>query len=177
MNKQIALFVAISLAFTGCASDPSKMQAAQVSPTIYRGLDCDQIAQEMQRVVRRANQLEVSLKKKADDDSAQMAIGLILFFPVLFALEGGDGPDAAEYMHLKGEKDALEQVALQKKCASVPTIVEVNPSDPGNPVKPNAAGAPVRSKEDRLTELKALYDKELISKEIYEERQRAIAAE
>jgi hypothetical protein len=45
-----------------------------------------------------------------------MAVGLVLFWPALFFLEGGDGPEAAEYACLKGEVDALEQVAIQKKC-------------------------------------------------------------
>ena len=45
-----------------------------------------------------------------------MAIGLVLFWPTLFFLEGGDGPEAAEYARLKGEVDALEGVAIQKQC-------------------------------------------------------------
>jgi hypothetical protein len=45
-----------------------------------------------------------------------MAVGMILFWPALFFLEGGDGPQAAEYGRLKGERDALERVAIQKKC-------------------------------------------------------------
>jgi hypothetical protein len=45
-----------------------------------------------------------------------MAIGLILFWPALFFLEGGDGPQAAEYARLRGEVDALERVAIVKKC-------------------------------------------------------------
>ena len=46
-----------------------------------------------------------------------MGIGLILFWPTLFALEGGDGPEAAEYGRLKGEYEAIRSAALQKKCA------------------------------------------------------------
>ena len=45
-----------------------------------------------------------------------MGVGLILFWPALFALEGGDGPDAEEYRRLKGEVDALQTVSVKKKC-------------------------------------------------------------
>ena len=45
-----------------------------------------------------------------------MAIGLIIFWPALFFLEGGDGASAAEYSRLKGEFEALEQASIQKSC-------------------------------------------------------------
>ena len=56
-----------------------------------------------------------SLNKKATGDKWQMGIGLLLFWPVLFALEGGDGPEAQEYARLRGQYEALRQVAIQKK--------------------------------------------------------------
>jgi len=74
------------------------------------------IAMETDRVSRRVQSLNATLKKTASDDSAQMAVGMILFFPALFFLEGGDGPDAQEYARLKGESDALQTAAVQKKC-------------------------------------------------------------
>ena len=45
-----------------------------------------------------------------------MGVGLILLWPVLFFLEGGDDPRATEYSRLKGERDAVEKVSVQKKC-------------------------------------------------------------
>jgi len=84
---------------------------------------------ELERVTRRANELYGGLKKKADNDTAQMTAGMLLLWPTLFFLEGGDGPDAAEYSRLKGERDALEQAAIQKNCSlgSIPKIVETEP--------------------------------------------------
>jgi hypothetical protein len=41
--------------------------------------------------------LYASLKKKADNDTAQMTVGMLLLWPTLFFLEGGDGPEASEY--------------------------------------------------------------------------------
>lgn len=113
--KQLATFTALLL-LSGCATSPDKMTSAYVSPMQYAGFECPQIAMELQRVTRRATELHGQLDKTADDDAAQMAVGMVLFWPALFFLEGGDGPQAAEYSRLKGERDALEQAALQKGC-------------------------------------------------------------
>lgn len=83
----------------------------------YQNYSCEQIGGELQRVSRRTNELQASLKKTADNDAAQMGIGLILFWPTLFFLEGGDGAEAAEFSRLKGERDALEQAGIQKTCS------------------------------------------------------------
>jgi len=45
----------------------------------------------------------------------------------LFFLEGGDGPEAAEYGRLKGERDALEKVAIQKECGIIFQPIEQKP--------------------------------------------------
>lgn len=66
---------------------------------------------------RRTQELSSDLKKTADADEAQMGIGLILFFPTMFWLEGGDDYRASEYARLKGERDAIERVSIQKRCA------------------------------------------------------------
>lgn len=100
----------------GCASSPDKMQTTYISPIQYQSYDCDQISVELDRVSRRTNELYGTLKKEAGKDTAQMAIGLLLFWPTLFFLEGGDGPQAAEYSRLKGEYEALQTIATQKKC-------------------------------------------------------------
>ena len=45
-----------------------------------------------------------------------MAVGMLLFWPALFFLEGGDSPEAAEYSRLKGEVEALNEASMLKKC-------------------------------------------------------------
>ena len=111
----IVLFIFI---FAGCASDPKDIGTAYVSPLIYKNYDCDQLVMEGDRISRRTQQLHASLKKTADDDAAQMTVGMLLLWPTLFWLEGGDGPEAQEYARLKGENDALQQAAIQRNCQS-----------------------------------------------------------
>ena len=111
--------IAVSMAtlfLVACASDPDKIDTAYVSPLKYKDYDCDQIAMEMDYVGNRTTQLYQRLKKEADADKWQMGVGLVLFWPTLFLLEGGDGPEAAEYAQLKGQYKALQEVSVRKKC-------------------------------------------------------------
>ena len=114
MKKFLGLLTATLL--IGCATQPKDLPTAYVSPLQYQNYSCDQISMEMNRVSRKVNELRGDLKEEADTDSAQMAIGLIIFWPALFFLEGGDGADAAEFSRLKGEFEALEQMSIQKSC-------------------------------------------------------------
>lgn len=107
---------AVVLAAVGCASSPNKIAAQYVSPMAYQGYDCDQIALEQNRIERRTGELYQSLKKEANADKWQMGVGLILFWPALFMLEGGGGPEASEYARLRGEYNALSEVSIMKKC-------------------------------------------------------------
>lgn len=56
-----------------------------------------------------------------------MGVGLVLFWPALFAL-GGTKQQEAEYARLKGEHDALQQAAVAKKCGVLTAKEEVKPA-------------------------------------------------
>lgn len=104
------------MAISACASQPEDIGSTSVSTLQYQHYTCRQVALESDRINRRVHELYKSLDEKADNDGAQMAVGLILFWPALFFLEGGDGPEAVEYSRLKGEREAIEKVAVQKEC-------------------------------------------------------------
>ncbi|MGB5627811.1 MAG: hypothetical protein WBM57_00465 [Woeseiaceae bacterium] len=116
MKKLIVVAAGIAAFTTGCASQPDKIGAAYVSPLKYKDYDCEMIALERASVERKTNQLHYKLKQEANKDAGQMAVGMVLFWPALFFLEGGDGPEAAEYAQLKGEYVALEDTSNVKKC-------------------------------------------------------------
>ena len=71
---------------------------------------------EMDYVGQRTTELYTRLKSERKKDNAQMGVGLVLFWPALIFLEGGDGPEAAEYAQLKGNYEALQDNAIQRKC-------------------------------------------------------------
>jgi len=115
MKKIISVLSTVFLLY-GCASNPNKIDTAYVSPLKYKDYDCDQIALEMDYVGNRTTELYHRLKKERNADNWQMGLGLVLFWPALFFLEGGDGPEATEYAQLKGEYEALRENSVSKRC-------------------------------------------------------------
>lgn len=113
----------------GCATNPDKIQASSISTLQFKDYTCSQIQGELDRVNNRVSELYKSLDEEATNDAAQMTIGMVLFWPALFFLEGGDGPEAAEFARLKGEREAMEKVAVQKEC-SIKTATSTQPATP-----------------------------------------------
>jgi len=148
-KRTTALTLSASLV-GACATSPEKIQTAYVSPLAYQNYSCKDIRAELGRVTLRAQELQASLKEKADNDTGKMVIGMVFFWPILFALEGDD-PSAQEYARLKGERDTLEQLATQKNCGNI-TIVDVKPEEPGKQASVQPAGSmPVQPSEPTQT--------------------------
>ena len=116
-NTAVAVVVTAMLV-SGCATSSDKIAAAYVSPMQYQSYDCDQIAAEGSRLNQRVMALQGQVDKAASNDKALTGVGVILFFPVLFAL-GGNQQQEAEYGRLKGESEALQQSAVIKKCTGL----------------------------------------------------------
>jgi hypothetical protein len=113
--KITTFFLCLTFIVTGCATSPNEMAASYVSPLIYQSYDCQQLVMESDRVSRRVQSMHAKLDEKESDDSAKMAVGLILFWPALFFLDG-DEDGAIEYKRLKGESEAIHQAAIARKC-------------------------------------------------------------
>jgi hypothetical protein len=116
MRFKITTFI-ISLTFivTGCATSPDNMSASYVSPLIYQNFDCQQLIMESDRVSRRVQSMHAKLDDKSSSDTATMTVGLVLFWPALFFLDG-DEDGAIEYKRLMGESEAVQQAAVAGKC-------------------------------------------------------------
>lgn len=78
-------------------------------------MNCAQINAELVRVAGRVSDLGGQLDEASANDAAITGVGMILFWPALFALGGTDGQEA-EYGRLKGEYEALNQLAMQNNC-------------------------------------------------------------
>lgn len=113
--KLCALSVACVVSLGACASHTNEIAAAYISPLEYDDYSCKQINAEISRVSRRANQVAAEVNDNASGDSVAMGVGLILFWPALFFIDG-DTPQAQEYAELKGRFTALEDVAIKKNC-------------------------------------------------------------
>lgn len=114
MKTLISLLAIAGL--VGCSTSSKNISAAYVSPLTYQSYDCGQLTAEATRVTARANQLAGRLDEAAANDKALVGVSLLLFWPAAFAL-GGTKEQEAEFARLKGERDAIEQAMIQKKCA------------------------------------------------------------
>ena len=139
-NTAVAVVVAAMLV-SGCATSSDKISAAYVSPMQYQSYDCDQISAEGSRLNQRVLALQGQVDKAASNDKALTGVGLILFFPVLFAL-GGNQQQEAEYGRLKGESEALQQSAILKKCPGVMPVCATTSNVATPPVAIQTKAAP-----------------------------------
>lgn len=124
MKKPFILTTALAFLVSGCATSSKNIGSAYVSPLQYQSYDCEQLGAEAARITQAAQQLGGRLDEAASNDAALMGVGLILFWPALFAL-GGNKAQEAEYSRLKGEADAVQRAAIAKKCPATlaPTMV------------------------------------------------------
>jgi hypothetical protein len=128
LKKSVASFVSLAIALAGCATASKDVPITYVSPLQYQSHDCEQLAAEGNRIQTRVAQLGGRLDEAAANDQGIMAVGLILFWPALFAL-GGTKQQEAEYGRLKGEYDAVQQAAIQRRCDPlIPVKVEAKES-------------------------------------------------
>jgi hypothetical protein len=115
---RVALFIsaaALAALATGCATSSDQVAPAYVSPYQFESLTCPQIAEESQRIARRANELAGVQDSKRTKDTVATTVAVIVFWPAAF-LVGGDDRNTAELARLRGELEALEQVSTRKKC-------------------------------------------------------------
>lgn len=100
---------------SACAEQPDKVTQAYVSPMTYQHLTCRELNAERTRLVTQVNTLTGAQKKKADNDAAMMAVGMVLFWPALFGLAAGSD-HAAELSVAKGQYDAIVAAGTAKGC-------------------------------------------------------------
>lgn len=114
MWKGTATAVA-AVMLASCAKDASQVGATYVSPVIYDGYTCRQLAEEAQRVSSRAAEAAGVQDQKSTNDKVAMGVGLVIFWPALLFTKGND-ENTAELARLKGSMDAIERASIAKHC-------------------------------------------------------------
>lgn len=108
--------LALGAMLGGCASASTDIQPAYVSPVLYQGYNCQQLAQEAQAVSTRAATLSGAQDHQRSNDAIATTAAVVIFWPAAF-LVGGDKQTAAELGQMKGQMVAIEQASIQKKCS------------------------------------------------------------
>ena len=116
MKKTFTIFTAVAF-LSGCATASKDIVGTYTSPITYASYDCQQIGAETARIQARVSQLGGRLDTAASNDKAIAGVGMLIFWPALFALGGTKGQEA-EYATLKGQHDAIGQASIEKKCAT-----------------------------------------------------------
>lgn len=106
----------------GCASSSDKIASSYVSHLQYSSYTCDQIKPELLRVNTQIVKVSGVQDSVANRDAVAMGVGLVLFWPALFFLAAGDDQQA-ELANLKGQYEALETAAIQKRCDIAPELL------------------------------------------------------
>jgi uncharacterized protein YceK len=115
----ILLALATVLTIGGCASKSTKIPVTYVSPNEYASLSCATLENEMREISQRVATITGQVDKEASADAWQMGVGLVLFWPALFFLEGGDGALQSNYALLRGKYEAASTQYNRKGCADV----------------------------------------------------------
>ena len=66
--------------------------------------------------MRQVKEVGTRVNDTAERDGVQASVGIILFWPTLFFLEGKDTADTHKYAELKGHINAIEETSIRKNC-------------------------------------------------------------
>ena len=116
LSKRLTVLICcVGVTLGGCASSTNDISTSYISPLQYKAYDCIQLNTEAHRIHSRVVALGGQLDQASSNDKVIMGVGMILFWPVLFAL-GGTKAQEAEYARLKGEYEAIQVSIVDKKC-------------------------------------------------------------
>jgi hypothetical protein len=135
----VVAITAAALLLPGCASRPENVAASHVASSRYMDRTCKSLVRELDEVQDTLRVQSAKLNEKATQDAVVTGVGVILFWPVLFALGNNAGLEG-DVARLKGEEQAIRKQMREADC-------EVPPPKPAQPTQP-AAGATVAAPAD-----------------------------
>jgi hypothetical protein len=113
MKRAVASILILSITLGGCATGAKDVSTSYVSPLQYQSYDCGQLGSETQRIQSKVTELGGRLDQAASNDKAIAGVGIILFWPVLFALGGTKGTAALRVSTRQSKKQPLRKNALE----------------------------------------------------------------
>jgi hypothetical protein len=113
-TRGVAVAITILL-LPACASRPENVVASHVSSSRYAERTCKSLARELDEVQDALRAQSAKLNDKATQDAVVTGVGVILFWPVLFALGNNAGLEG-DVARLKGEEQALRKQLREQEC-------------------------------------------------------------
>ena len=100
----------ISIFIFGCTNmptPPSQITGAYISDLKYEKHDCDRLSVELNALSRRESQLVIAQEQRIETSNIQA---------FWFGYGLGDGMEASELAHVRGEKEAVKTAMERKGC-------------------------------------------------------------
>lgn len=123
--RAVAL-LAVSAVLAGCATRPENVAATHVSHSRYSDRTCKSLSIELEDVQGALRAQSAKLGDKATQDAVVTGVGVLLFWPALFAL-GNNGALEGDVARLKGEEQAVRRQMREANCDAIPAPVAPNP--------------------------------------------------
>ena len=112
--KTLPLIAAAALTLSACAPAPGEIAPAYVSPTAFAGRTCTELNNDATILNARLATAMGQQQATADNDAAMVGIGMLIFWPMLFAVGGNDQSPAIAQM--TGEAEAIRAAAIARGC-------------------------------------------------------------
>ncbi|HET9338848.1 MAG TPA: hypothetical protein VFQ55_07610 [Casimicrobiaceae bacterium] len=140
-KRTVAIATIAALLLPACASRPDNVVASHVSTSRYADRTCRSLARELDEVQDALRTQSAKLNDKATQDAVVTGIGVILFWPVLFALGNNAGLEG-DVARLKGEEQAIRKQMRDADCEVPPakaSPAETAAPGPGPSTSPASA--------------------------------------
>ena len=141
---------AAALLLPACATRPENVAASHVSSSRYSERTCKSLVRELDEVQDALRAQSGKLNDKATQDAVVTGVGVILFWPVLFALGNNAGLEG-DVARLKGEEQAIRRQMREQECeppapkAPAAGATASAGATPTSSVTANATGDPLQA--------------------------------
>ena len=119
-KKTVAALAIAAWVLPGCATRPDNVVASSVSSSRYADRTCKSLSRELDEVHDALRVQSAKLNDKANQDAVVTGVGVILFWPVLFALGNNAGLEG-DVARLKGEEQAIRRQMREADCETPPS--------------------------------------------------------
>ena len=131
VKRTVAAMTVAAVILPGCATRPDNVVASSVSSSRYADRTCKSLSRELDEVQDALRVQSAKLNDKANQDAVVTGVGVILFWPVLFALGNNAGLEG-DVARLKGEEQAIRKQMREADCdpppkSSAPAAAEAVP--------------------------------------------------
>lgn len=150
MNSRFARTISAAtiaaILLPACATRPENVVASHVSSSRYYERTCKSLAREYDEVQDALRAQSVKLDNKATQDAVVTGVGVILFWPVLFALGNNAGLEG-DVARLKGEEQAIRRQMREQDCEMPPAKPPAASAPASVPAPAAAVAQPVANRE------------------------------